>query len=69
MRTADMGTADIYVHLADLAVAIEKQIRAPGQLPSNRAHLRMVHSRITDALGSMGLVQYNANLVSQQAAC
>jgi len=66
MRTENMTTADIYIHLANLALQIEKQIRAPGQAPSNRAHLRHTHTKITDAMSAMGLVNHSHAVAARQ---
>lgn len=66
MRTDNMSTAEIYCHLAELALQIEKQIRTQGQAPSNRAHLRHTHTKITDAMGAMGLVNHAHAVASRQ---
>lgn len=67
MRSNDaMTTAEIYCHLANLALQIEQQIRAPGQAPSNRAHLRHTHIKITDAMGAMGMVNHAASVAVRQ---
>lgn len=65
MRT-DLTSSEIYTNLADLAAQLDRQIRASGQLPANRAQLRYTRDRITDALGAMGLVNHN-HRVSQGA--
>jgi hypothetical protein len=62
-----MTSAEIYAHLADIAAQVDKQIRASGQLPANRAQLRYTRDRITDALGAMGLVNHNHRVSVQEA--
>ena len=54
-----MTPSEIYAHLADLAAQIDRAIRAPGQAPSNRAHLRYTRDKITDAISAMELVNSN----------
>lgn len=66
MRT-ELTSAEIHAHLADLAVQIDLQIRASGQLPANRAQLRYTRDRLNDAIGAMNLVNHNHNIAQQGA--
>lgn len=53
-----MSTFEIDQEIADLAVKIELAIRAAGQLPSNRAHLRYVHGKLSEAKAAMSQVNH-----------